>query len=301
MSSAGNSSAIASGAVATSAASTVGDNGVSHGFNQLALSTDPSSSKGSAANASGFAFTASTNGDQGLSHDNDQNGLLTKTSALGNDHTIDLSGTGGVPANVSVADTATLGGDHAFVPLAANAAAGTSIDAGAGSANVENKSNGGFTHTALSSLLNVLTGDQTTEPSATDAFMLSGADHSSTATSGSPALGGDHVTLPTVETALGGDHANVPALGASSPFTSVVGADNFVFHPNLGHDNVRNSESHAAVFESSNVQNSVQLSTFAPEHLVPEIMFDPTHHDATDISATVSQFHQMASSGTLLH
>ncbi len=46
---------------------------------------------GAAGSARSFLSGASTNIDQGLSLDSDQNGLLTKTSALGNDHAIDPS------------------------------------------------------------------------------------------------------------------------------------------------------------------------------------------------------------------
>jgi hypothetical protein len=87
---------------------------------------------------------------------------------------------------------------------------------------------------------------------------------------------------------------------AASP---ALGVDSFVFHPNLGSDNIHTSDAHATVFGPSNVQNSAQLSgpaTSAPE-LVHQIMFDPANHDVADISATVSQFHHIVSNAALLH
>ena len=273
---------------ATTTADAGFDHGLSLGTDQLAYSSDPASSKGPAGYVTSGAGMAVDNG-----HSFGSSGSLStdsSSSPSADDKTL-------VPSISPSAHD----GVHDIVSPATDFAGGTSTLAAAGGLTIQNESNGGFTHTALSSLLNVLTSGQGTASSATDTFMLSGGDHSSTATPGSPARGGDHVTLPTVETPLGGDHANVPAIGTPSPFTSVVSADNFVFHPNLGNDNVHNSDSHATVFGSSNLQNIAQPSTFAPEHIVPEIMFDPAHHDATDISTTVSQFHQIASSITLLH
>jgi hypothetical protein len=117
-------------------------------------------------------------------------------------------------------------------------------------------------------------------------------------------LGSDHGTVSTVQTALGGDHVTVPTIGTQSPLSSLtLGADNFVFHPGLGNDNVHNTSAHATDVGSNSGQNSPQSSGLAmsvPDP-VPEIMFDPAHHDAADLSTTVSQFQQMASSAHLLH
>jgi hypothetical protein len=143
-------------------------------------------------------------------------------------------------------------------------------------------------------------GDHITMPTIETAF---GNDQAALPTT-QVALGGDHVTAPTIQPALGGDHATVPTAGISSPFASpALSADSFVFHPNLGTDNTHNSDIHTTDFGHVNGQNGAQLSGLATSvpQFAPEFMFDPAHHDATDISATVSQFHQMASSGTLLH
>jgi hypothetical protein len=116
-------------------------------------------------------------------------------------------------------------------------------------------------------------------------------------------LGSDHGAVSTVQTALEGDHATVSSIATQSSFTShAPGADNFVFHSNLGEDTIHNTSAHAADAGSISGQNSPQQSGLAisgPE-LGPEIMFDPAYHDAADVSAT-SQFHQMASSAHLLH
>ena len=73
---------------------------------------------GAAGNAASFLSGANTNSDQGPSPGGDQNGLLTKTFLLGNDHAIDLSGSGGAQTKFLEADTPALGGDHVIVPLA---------------------------------------------------------------------------------------------------------------------------------------------------------------------------------------
>jgi hypothetical protein len=69
-----------------------------------------------ASGASSFLSFAGTDGDQGLNFGSDQNGLLTKTSALGNDPATDLSVTGGVQTNGSITDTHLFSGGHAVVP-----------------------------------------------------------------------------------------------------------------------------------------------------------------------------------------
>jgi hypothetical protein len=218
---------------------------------------------------------------------------FSKVSA-GNEHAIDHS--------MGSSNSLPVFGEHGIVPPAINAAAGTSAVA-EGDLAIESGSNGGFVQTTLSSLLSVLTSGQDAVPSAAHTFTL-GGDQAITATLGTSALGGDQVTVPPMGTALGGEHATVLTMGTPSPFTSpALGADNFVFHPNLGNDNAHNSDAHAAVFAPSNVQSSAQLSelvTSAPEP-APPTMFDPTHHDVADISAMVSQFHQIASSAALLH
>jgi hypothetical protein len=71
-----------------------------------------------AGSAASFLSDANANSDQGLSFGSDQNGLLTKTFLLGNDHAIDLSGSGGVQGNPLVADTPALGSDHVIIPPA---------------------------------------------------------------------------------------------------------------------------------------------------------------------------------------
>jgi hypothetical protein len=58
-----------------------------HGANIAPPVTD------NASNAGSFLSDANTDSGQGLSLGSDQNGLLTKTSALGNDHALDQSGT----------------------------------------------------------------------------------------------------------------------------------------------------------------------------------------------------------------
>jgi hypothetical protein len=253
---------------------------------------------------------ASAEADHASSVTTFQNGLSKIASWLGNEHAIDVS-TGAVQTFVptglgdrGIASPNNLPafGEHGIVPSAIGAAAGTSAVADAG-LTIESGSDDGFIHTALSSLPNVLTSGHDAVPSAAHTSML-GGDQAVTATAGTFTLGGDHVAVPPIETALGGDHATVLTMGTPSPFTSLaVGADNFVFHPNLGSDNIHNYDVHAAVLGPSNVQNSAQLSglaTSAPE-LSPQIMFDPVHHDVADISATLSQFHQIVSSAALLH
>ena len=173
----------------------------------------------------------------------------------------------------------TLGGDHVTVPTIETAPGGYNVT-------------GPTIETAL--------GDHITMPTIETAR---GDDQAALPTT-QGAFGGDHVTAPAIQPALGGDHATVPTAGLSSPFTSpALGADSFVFHPNLGTDNTHNSDIHTTDSGHVNGQNGAQplgLATSLPQ-FAPEFMFDPAHHDATDISATVSQFHQMASSGTLLH
>ena len=82
--------------------------------------TSPATS-GLGDHASSFLSAASTNSDQGLSHDSDQNGLMTKTSAFGNDHMAPAlaqsptvaSATFGILGNDSFAFHPNLGSDSA--------------------------------------------------------------------------------------------------------------------------------------------------------------------------------------------
>ena len=204
-------------------------------------------------------------------HDGDNvAGPVTNPPAVGDEH-----------GHVTIAtlDLPAISGEHVVDSLATGSPAGTSADADVGSLPIENGSSAAFTQTALSSLLNMLTSNHAT-------------------------LGSDRGTVSTVQTALEGDHATVSAIGTQSAFTSpALGVDNFVFHPNLGDDTTHNTSAHAADVGSIGGQNSPQPSGGAisvPE-LVPEMMFDPGHHDAADVSATLSQFQQMASSAHLLH
>ena len=173
------------------------------------------------------------------------------------------------------------GGDHAIDSLATGSSAGTSADADVGGLPIENGLSSAFTHVALSSLLNVHTSDQ-------------------------PMVDGDHGKGSTVQTAQGGDHATVPTIGTQSSSTALaLGADNFVFHPNLGNNNIHETSTHTTDAGSISSQNGPQPSGLAVSvhELAPEFLIDYAHHDAADVSATVSQFpfQQMASSAHLLH
>jgi len=287
---------------------------------------------GSFNNASSTAFTASTVADDGLSLGGHQNVLSTDSASPGSNHVVDLPIIGAhqtfiatvspaVPVGDNVAvpvlnppvlgderghvivpalNPPAFGGEHVIDPPAPDSSAGTPAVPDADSLTMENGLSGGFTQTALSSLLNVLTGDHAIA-SSVDTFVL-GGDHGTVSTI-QTALSGDHATESTIQSALGGGRAAISTNGTPSPFTSSApGADNFVFHPNLGDDTVHNTSVHATDVGSISGQNSPQplgLAISVPE-LGPEIMFAPAYHDAADVSAT-SQFHQMASSAHLLH
>ena len=87
----------------------------------------------------------------------------------------------------------------------------------------------------------------------------------------------------------------------ASTSLGAMGNDSFSFHPNLGGDTAQNTDAHASEIAHNNVQISgPALASTAPE-FHQEFAFDAIHQDATNLSATVDQFHQMASNSTLLH
>ena len=271
----------------------------------------PVPATGSFNTASSTAFATSTAADSGQSPADPHNELSSGLASSGDDHMVDLSKSGGSQTLVvagspsehgndnvagpvlnppAVGDehghvtTATLdppatGGEHVINSLATSSPAGTSPDADVGSLPIDNGSSAAFTQTALSSLLKVLTSDH-------------------------DILGSDHGIGSTVQTALGNAHATVPTVGTQSPFTSpALGADNFVFHADLGNDNLHNTSAHASDVGSSSGRKqlaTIRARVSVPE-LVTEFLYDSTHHDAADLSATMGQFQQMASSAHLLH
>ena len=342
--------------------------------------------------ATSFLSGASTNSDQGLGLDSDQNGLLTKASALGNDHAIDPSAAGGTQTCVSTTDTpvfggdqaissptnsTVLGGDHVIAPVVTTAAgsdhatapasqngtdhaaglvneaafggnqlatldmnnggdavpvsndlapapgahapgsgllAGATSDAafGGDQAGVSPASeadagalasgmHGGSTQSLLSSLLNVLTGDDTFASFATSA---SGGDHGTAPAIGSGAANSE-VTLSALQTAPTNEHVMAPALASSPTLASATfgtsGNDNFAFHPSLGNDTSHSAGAPANELAHGSVQvGGPALGSTAPEFHA-EFALNLIHQDETHLTATVDQFHQMAANSTLLH
>jgi hypothetical protein len=357
--------------------------GVDHAIVPLVMSA--------AGSATSFLSAAGTNGDQGLSLGSDQNGL-TKTSALGNDHAIDPSGTGGAQTNVSTTDmpafsgdhaissptnSAAFGGDHVIIPPVTTAAGSdhatapanqNGTDHAAGPANaaafggdqlatldmnnggdaapvtndlapapgaltpgsgllggatsdaafggdqagfspaseadagaLASGLHGGSTQTLLSSLLNVLTGDDTFASLATSA---SGGDHGTAPAIGSGAANSE-VTLSALPTAPADEHVMAPALAPSPTLASAtfgtLGNDSFAFHSNLGSGTAQNTGART----NELAHGSVQVGGPALGSTVPEFhaafALDLVHQDDTHLAATVDQFHQMAANSTLLH
>ena len=266
---------------------------------------------GSFHTAANTAYTAGTAVDGRVNFGSPQNALSPDSTSSGDDHLVDLSKNAGNQSFGATVGPAEHGGDnvaslmlnlsgigdeHGHVDSAAlnppaiggqqevdspatGPMTGHSTFSDGGSLPIENGLSAAFTQTALTSLLNVIVGDHAM-------------------------LGSDHGAASTDQTALGVNHANVPSIGTPSPFTSAaLGADNFVFHPNLGDDAIHNTSAHAPDVGSISSQNGPQPSGLAVSvhELAPEFLIDYAHHDAADVSATVSQFQQMASSAHLLH
>jgi fibronectin-binding autotransporter adhesin len=188
------------------------------------------------------------------------------------------------------------------------AAAGNSSEADVGA--LTNGSNGGFSHTLLSSLLNVLSDN--TSPIAVVApnAPVLDSEHPtySTVVDGSGAANGADTssTPPTVPT---NEHAGAPATvtpppAAASPTVASasfggLGNDNFAFHPNLGSDTAHTTGAQTNELVHGNVQiGGPALASIALE-FHQEFAFDAIHQDAANHS--VDQFHQMAANSTLLH
>jgi hypothetical protein len=151
---------------------------------------------GATGSATSFLSGASTNSDQGLSLDSDQNGLLTKTSALGDDHATNSSN------NMSV-----LGVEHAIVPPVTDAASSATSFLSGASANsdqglsLESDQNGLLTKTFA------LANDNAIDLSGTAGVQ------SHVSTTDMHAFGGDHATAPANQN--GTDHAAGPANAAA--------------------------------------------------------------------------------------
>ena len=279
-----------------------------------------------AGNAASFLSDGNTNSDQGLSLGGDQNGLLTKTSALGNDHAIDPSNNMSVLGvehainssnNISVlgvdhavsspTNTAVLGSDHVIIPPVTIAAGSDQVTAG----ELTNDLHGGFSH-ILSSLLNVLTGSEQGAVQVAD--NASPIAHVAPVT---PVLDSKYLTdstnvdgsVPansevTPSAPPANEHILAPAPVMSTALASTFGAlgnDSFAFHPNIGSDTAQNTGGPANELAHNNIQIAgPALGSTAPE-LHAEFAFDVIHQDVTDVAAAVDQFHQMAASCTLLH
>jgi hypothetical protein len=256
-----------------------------------------------AAGSAASFLSGADNSDQGLSLDSDQNGLLTKTSALWNDHAINSSN------NMSV-----LGVEHAIVPpvtdaidsassfletAAHNSDQGLSFDSDQNA--LASGLHGGSTQTLLSSLLNVLAGDDTFASIATSA---SGGDHGTAPAIGSGATNSE-VSHSTLATAFADEHVMAPTLAppptlASATF-GISGNDSFAFHPNLGSDPAQNTggPTNELAHDSVQVGGPALGSTALEFHA--EFALDVIHQDDNHLAATVDQFHQVAANSTLLH
>ena len=216
----------------------------------------------------------------------------------------DAHALGGV-ALASAVSNAAFGGDIAVVSSADGEA-----DAGA----LANGLHDGLAQSLLSSLLNVLTGGEQ------DAGAIQVSDN---VTPVAPVLGSMHLTdrrssmaraQPTARSRMRRCKRSPPAsIAVASPLAprrsptpasvSFAGLsnDNFAFHSNLGSDTAQNTDVHTSEIAHNNVQISgPALASTAPE-FHPEFAFDAIHQDDANLTATVDQFHQMASNATLLH
>jgi hypothetical protein len=126
-----------------------------------------------------------------------------------------------------------------------------------------------------------------------------GSSHSQAAIA--PAL----VTAPP-----GNEHVAAPAQIAPPPAASptvasasfgTMGNDSFAFHANLGSNGPQNSLSHVNELAHDNTQLAAPSPAAATPDVHQEFAFDVVHQDIVALTATVDQFHQMASNSTLLH
>jgi hypothetical protein len=188
---------------------------------------------------------------------------------------------------------AAFGGDQAGVAPASEADAGT----------LANGLHGGSTLTLLSSLLNVLTGDDAGASFATSAS--DGDNGTAPAVAEGSGAANSAVTLSTLPMAPINEHVAAPALATAPTLASAtfgaVGNDSFAFHPNFGSDTAQT----AGAQTNELAHNSIQVAAPAPASMAPmfhaEFALDVIHQDDTHVAATVDQFHQMAVNTTLLH
>ena len=243
--------------------------------------------------------------------------LLDKASLLGGDQIVaPPDKTSGLDDHSvsSPINTSVFGADHTILPPVTDAAGSATSFLSAASINIDqglsldgdqsalaSGLHGGSTQTLLSSLLNVLSGDDIFAFIATSA---SGGDHGTAPVIGSGAANSE-VTHSTLATAPTNEQVMAPALATSPTLASAtfgtLGNDNFAFHPSLGSD--MSPSTGAATNELAHVGIQVggpALGSTAPEFHA-EFAFDVIHQDDTHVAATVDQFHQMATNSTLLH
>jgi hypothetical protein len=274
--------------------------------------TDPVAT-GSAGNVASFLSAAGTNSDKGASLDSGQNGRTTTTASLGNDHTTDLSGTGGDQTNLSSTDMLAFGGDHVIDPPPSPTGLG---DHAVGQSVAPTALSDPTMSLPINSF--VLGADHVIIPAATG----SASDQSSTTTTASTVAdhglssGYDQISLSATQSLSADDHAiDTPAIGGNHGINPAVNAptlaaatfggfghDSFVFQPNLGTETSQNFEAHAANFEHTSGQAGPLATGPSASDAHLEVLFDPGHQDAMDLSTTaINQFHQMVASVAHLH
>ena len=198
-------------------------------------------------------------------------------------------------------DQQALGGKPVIAPLGGHAN-GSFVNGvagvGAGEVGAATLTNVGVsTQSLLSSLLKTLTGG--TDGTAPSVDLDTGHGQGQAALA--PALA---PTAPANEHTIASAH--ITSLPAASPTAAsasfqIMGNDSFAFHANLGGNPAQNTDAHTSEIGHNNGQISgPALGSTAPE-FHQEFAFDAIHQDLANLAATVDQFHQMASTSTLLH